>query len=190
VAVTLDLGTGDGRAVLARASAHPGELVVGIDASSAAMVRVSRRAAHAAARGGMPNARFVVAGLESLPAELCEYADLITIHFPWGSLLAAAVGQAPAMTARLVRLLRPGGSLRVIVSASPRDSRGGLSSLDREAMAAVYRGLGVRIVASRAATAHDLAMARSSWGKRLATSPGRTAWLIELQRLPLPADRA
>ncbi|MDP9243561.1 MAG: class I SAM-dependent methyltransferase [Chloroflexota bacterium] len=188
--MTLDLGTGDGRTVLARASAHPRELVVGIDASSAAMVRSSRRAAASAARGGVPNARFLVAGLESLPPELCEYADLITIHFPWGSLLAAAVGHEPEMTARIARLLRPGGTLRMLVSASPRDSRGGLASLDPEAIVAAHRELGMGIAVSRAATDRDLQAAHSSWGKRLGASPDRTAWLTELRRPPSPADRA
>jgi 16S rRNA (adenine(1408)-N(1))-methyltransferase len=188
--VTVDLGTGDGRAVLARAAAHPDELVVGIDASSAGMVRASRRSAAATGHGGVPNARFVVSGLELLPVELCAFADLVTIHFPWGSLLAAAVGQAPAMTARTVRLLRPRGRLILLVSASSRDERGGLSRLDPEAMAAVYRKLGMRIVSSRAATPRDLVTASSSWGKRLAASPGRTVWLIELLRPPSPADRA
>ncbi|MDQ2940798.1 MAG: class I SAM-dependent methyltransferase [Chloroflexota bacterium] len=186
--MTVDLGTGDGRAVLARASAHPAELVVGIDASSAVMVRASRRAAAPIARGGLPNARFVLAGLEGLPAELREFADRITIHFPWGSLLAAAVGDAPAMTARIVRPLRSGGTLVVIVSASPRDASRGLPSLDPEATAMIYRQLGLRIVASRAATPDDLATARSSWGRRLASSPARSAWLTELQRPTRAAD--
>ncbi len=56
------------------------------------MVRASRRAAASVAQGGLPNARFLVAGLEFLPDELDRYADLVTISFPWGSLLAAAVG--------------------------------------------------------------------------------------------------
>jgi 16S rRNA (adenine(1408)-N(1))-methyltransferase len=186
--VTVDLGTGDGRAVLARASAHPGELVLGIDASGDAMVRASRKAAAPATRGGLPNAHFVVAALEGLPAELCEFADRITIHFPWGSLLAAAVGHTPEMTARIAQLLRPGGTLLVLVSASPRDARSGLPSLDPESMAAIYRELGLRTVASRPATPGDLAAARSSWGKRLAGAPGRSAWLSELHRLPRAAD--
>jgi SAM-dependent methyltransferase len=188
--VTVDLGTGDGRAVLARASAHPDELVLGIDASSAGMVRASRRAAASMARGGMPNARFLVSGLALLPAELCAFAALVTIHFPWGSLLAAAVGHSPAMTARIVRLLRPGGRLLLLLSASPRDERGGLSGLDTEAVAAVYRRLGMRLVVCRAASHADLVAASSSWGKRLAASQGRTAWLIDLVRPPSPADRA
>ncbi len=186
----MDLGTGDGRAVLARASAHPCELVVGIDASAAGMVRASRRAAASIAHGGLPNARFVVAGLESLPDDLSQYADLVTISFPWGSLLAAAIGRAPALTARIVRLLRPGGRLHLIVSASPRDARRGLMSVDLAAMTAVHKELGMCSVASRTATADDLAAAHSSWAKRLATSPGRSGWITELRLPPLPADRA
>ena len=135
----------------------------------------------------MPNARFLVSGLELLPAELCALADLVTIHFPWGSLLAAAVGHSPPMTTRIVRLLRPGGRLLLLLSASPRDERGGLSRLDTEAVAAVYRRLGMRLVVCRAASHADLVAASSSWGKRLAASPGRTAWLMELERLPSPA---
>lgn len=185
--MTVDLGTGDGRAVLARAAAHPGELVVGIDASSPAMARASRRAAVPAARGGLPNARFVVAGLESLPAELRDFADLVTVHFPWGSLLAAATGDAPPLTSRIVHLLRPGGTLLVLVSASHRDERAGVSSLDPAGMAAVYRELGMRPVASRPATQDDLEGSRSSWGKRLATSQGRVTWLMELRDCCTPA---
>jgi 16S rRNA (adenine(1408)-N(1))-methyltransferase len=184
--VAVDLGAGDGRAVLARASADPGELVVGIDASSAGMVHASRRAARPAARGGLPNARFVVAGLEALPGELSDFADLVSVHFPWGSLLAAATGDAPALTRHIVRLLRPGGTLRLVISASPRDERAGVSGLDPERIAAVYRELGMRVAASRLATHEDVEASRSSWGKRLATSPGRVIWLMELRDCRAP----
>jgi hypothetical protein len=92
------------------------------------------------------------------------------------------------MTAQIVRLLRPGGRLLLLLSASPRDERGGLSRLDPEAVAAAYRRLGMRTVACRAATQGDLVAASSSWGKRLAASSGRTAWLMELERLPIPPD--
>lgn len=185
--MTVDLGTGDGRAVLARAAAHPGELVVGIDASSGFMVRASRRAARPAARGGLPNARFVVAGLAALPGELSDFADLVSIYFPWGSLLAAATGDAPTLTGHIIRLLRPGGTLRLIISASPRDERAGVPGLYPARIAAVYRELGMRVAASRLATRHDLEASRSSWGKRLATSLGRVTWLMELRDCRAPA---
>jgi 16S rRNA (adenine(1408)-N(1))-methyltransferase len=78
----IDLGTGDGRFVLAAAAAHPERLVVGIDASAAAMAEASRRAAANPRRGGLPNALFVVAGAEVLPPELDGSADWLTAWFP------------------------------------------------------------------------------------------------------------
>ncbi|MGH2393895.1 MAG: methyltransferase domain-containing protein [Candidatus Limnocylindria bacterium] len=81
-AVTIDLGTGDGRYVLATAAAEPDRLVIGVDANAAAMVKAARRAASRPNRGGLPNALFVAAAVEALPAELDGVADLVTAHFP------------------------------------------------------------------------------------------------------------
>jgi len=50
--VSVDLGTGDGRYVLAEAVAHPDRLVIGVDAGAAAMVEAARRAAGRPTRGG------------------------------------------------------------------------------------------------------------------------------------------
>ena len=88
----MDLGTGDGRFVLARG--RPSSVVLGVDASADAMREASRRAARSVARGGTPNARFVVAPLEQLVG-LEGVADLVTVHFPWGSLRSAAAGHDP-----------------------------------------------------------------------------------------------
>jgi len=78
----IDLGTGDGRFVLAAASEHPERLVIGIDASVAAMAEASRRAAASPRRGGLANALFVAAGAEALPPELDGSADWLTAWFP------------------------------------------------------------------------------------------------------------
>ena len=43
--MAIDLGTGDGRFVLAAAAARPDTLVIGLDASAAGMAESSRRAA-------------------------------------------------------------------------------------------------------------------------------------------------
>jgi 16S rRNA (adenine(1408)-N(1))-methyltransferase len=61
--VTLDLGTGDGRAILAAAAEKPDTLVVGVDANAAAMADASRRAA----RRKLRNALFVAAAAEHPP---------------------------------------------------------------------------------------------------------------------------
>ena len=62
--MAIDLGTGDGRSVLAAAAARADALVIGVDASAAAMAEASRRAAR---RGALPNALFAVAAAEHPP---------------------------------------------------------------------------------------------------------------------------
>ena len=168
----MDLGTGDGRHVLARAAAAPDELVVGVDASAAAMADASRRAA----RGRLANAVFVAADASSLPDGLAGFADLVTIHFPWGSLLHAA-----AADPRLARLLAPGARLRLLLSASTADAGAGLECLDPESIECAYRAAGLEVAMSRPASFDDARAAHSSWGKRLLRNPGtdRTAWLLE-----------
>jgi 16S rRNA (adenine(1408)-N(1))-methyltransferase len=62
--VAIDLGTGDGRYVLALARQRPETLVVGLDASAAAMAEASRRAAR---RDAVPNALFAAAAAQHPP---------------------------------------------------------------------------------------------------------------------------
>jgi 16S rRNA (adenine(1408)-N(1))-methyltransferase len=62
--VALDLGTGDGRHVLAAAAQRPDTLVIGLDANAAGMAEASRRAAR---RGALPNALFAVVAAEHPP---------------------------------------------------------------------------------------------------------------------------
>lgn len=54
------------------------------------MAEAASRAGRKRAEGG-PNARFVVCAAEALPGELDATADLVTIQFPWGSLLRGIV---------------------------------------------------------------------------------------------------
>ena len=177
----MDLGTGDGRFVLAYAAAHSDRLVVGIDAHHYAMAHASRRAARPQERGGLPNARFVVSSLEALPEELEALADLVTVHFPWASLRAAAAGHEPTLTARLARLVRPGGRLDVLLADAERD---GGQPVDPEAVLGAYERVGLRPVAIRAASLADAVAAHSSWGKRLLSNRGggRSAWAVRLER--------
>ena len=58
--IAIDLGTGDGRFVLAAAAAQPDTLVIGLDANAAGMREASRRAK-------LPNALFAVAAAEHPP---------------------------------------------------------------------------------------------------------------------------
>jgi 16S rRNA (adenine(1408)-N(1))-methyltransferase len=171
--VTIDIGTGDGAYALARARTHPAELVVGLDANASAMVEASRRASR-----DLPNAVFLVAAAEAVPSELASLASLVTIHFPWGSLLDALTGSDPHTAGRIAALVAPGGALRLLVAAAPRDHRGSIDPV------AIVGELGMRPTLIREANLDDARAAHSSWGKRLLSrpDPARRAWLIEMTR--------
>jgi 16S rRNA (adenine(1408)-N(1))-methyltransferase len=184
--VAIDLGTGDGRYVLAAAAERPDRLVVGVDASVPAMAEASRRAAAKPRRGGRPNALFVAAAAEALPADLEGLADLVTVHFPWGSLLRGLLGGGPAVLGGIARVMRPGARLDLLLSVTGRDHGAGAGALDGEAIAAfapVYARHALELDRVRPASADEVAATRSTWGKRLrAGGTTRPAWLVRALR--------
>jgi 16S rRNA (adenine(1408)-N(1))-methyltransferase len=168
--------------VLAAAAAEPDRLVVGVDASASAMAEASRKAARRPGRGGLPNALFVVAAAEALPPELDGLAELVCVHFPWGSLLRGLLGADPALLTGLAGLLRRGGTLSLLVSSTTRDRGAGVAPLrevDLRALAGAYADHGLVVTRVRPATPADVAAAHSTWGKRLDAGRRRPAWLVE-----------
>jgi 16S rRNA (adenine(1408)-N(1))-methyltransferase len=183
--VILDIGTGDGRAVLTRARAEPASLVVGLDADARSMAESSRRAAKRADRGGALNAVFLAGGAETLPGPLACVASLVTVSFPWGSLLAGALGRDPAVTAGLAGVVRPGGRLEILASIEPRDGVNGvgrLHDLDAGTLAEAWAAHGLELRCLRPATREEIDASGSSWGRRLTRggAQGRTVWRIGL----------
>jgi 16S rRNA (adenine(1408)-N(1))-methyltransferase len=167
--------------VLAAAAAQPDRLVVGVDANAAAMAVASRRAAASPRRGGLPNALFAVAAAEALPHELDGLADLVTVHFPWGSLLRGLLGADPAIMTGLTRVMRPGATLSLLLSSTDRDRGAGVAPLQEpavRALAGAYADWGLEVTEARPATAADVAAAHSTWGKRLGAGGRRPAWLL------------
>ena len=168
--MTIDIGTGDGRAVLDAAAREPATLVLGLDASAAAMVDASRRAARPARKGGRSNARFVVAAAEAPPAALVGVADLVTVRFPWGSLLRGCLGLDDAVACGVAALVAAGGTLELLLSPAARD---GLEAVPTEVSAIVaaasetFGQLGLELDAGRAATTAEIAASGSTWAKRL-----------------------
>jgi 16S rRNA (adenine(1408)-N(1))-methyltransferase len=184
--VIIDLGTGDGRAVTARAAEEPASIVVGIDAAAAAMADVSRRAARSPRKGGLPNALFVAAAATDLSPVFDGAADLVTVTFPWGSLLRGVVGLDEAVATSVARLPRAGGSVVALVSITERDGIGGLPRLAEEALERIRCGHetnGLRLTDGRPATRTEILATRSSWGRRLlAGSAGRPVWRLTFDR--------
>ena len=184
----VDLGTGDGRFVLAAAAADPNILVIGVDASADAMAEASRRAAGPARRGGLPNALFVVAAAEALPPELDAAADIVTIHLPWGSLLRGALALDEAVASGIAGLVAPGGRVDMLVAPAARDRLDGLVDIERRlenGLAGDWRRLGLELRDARPATEEDIAAARTTWSRRLglrAGDPDRAAFRLVLER--------
>jgi 16S rRNA (adenine(1408)-N(1))-methyltransferase len=180
----IDVGTGDGRAVMARARCEPDALFIGIDASAAAMAESSRRAARPERRGGLPNVLFVVAAAECPPPELRAIAGEVTVLFPWGSLLRGALALSDAAAAGISNLLRPGGRVVAFVSITERDALGlqPLDAVEGEALARRWACHGLDLQAFEPATAAQIEATGSTWARRLDAGRERPAWRLELRR--------
>lgn len=168
--MTIDVGTGDGRAVLAAAARDPRTLALGLDAVAAAMAEASRRAAGPARKGGLPNVAFIVAAAEAPSIALCGLADLVTVRFPWGSLLRGCVGGDAAVAAGLARLVAPRGTLELILAPSARDNLDGIpleAAALADAAAAAFAPLGLEVVVARPATDAEVLASGSTWARRL-----------------------
>ena len=177
----VDIGTGDGRAVLARASADPGALVVGIDANAAGMIESSRRAARPSGRRGVANAMFLASAAEALPGPLADVASLVTITMPWGSLLRGVLGQDRVALRGVASVVAPGGRVETLASVVPTDHVG-IDVLDRTAaagIAAAWRSVGFELESIHPATTEELRATRSSWARRLGD---RRVWRLDLRR--------
>jgi 16S rRNA (adenine(1408)-N(1))-methyltransferase len=175
-----DIGTGDGRAVLARAAAEPASLVLGIDAAAAAMAESSLRAA----RRGPTNAIFLAAGAEVLgDSVVAGHVDLVTVSFPWGSLLRGVVGLDAASLAGVAALVAAGGRVEVLVSVVPTDGIDGIASLDmtcEPGIRAAWGRAGLDLISMRRATPAEIAASRSSWARRLRSGrETRPVWRLD-----------
>jgi 16S rRNA (adenine(1408)-N(1))-methyltransferase len=186
--VIVDLGTGDGRAVLARAAAEPRALVIGIDAHAASMTEASRRASRGRRRAG--NVLFLAAAAEALPGPLPAVAALVTITMPWGSLLRGAMGLDRAAMCGIGSVVAPGGRMEILASVTTADRVAGLETLDHPRLGTIARAwhaAGFDLVSIRPATRQDVRATHSSWGRRLRDRP---VWRMELRRRATPRARA
>ena len=117
---------------------------------------------------------------------------LVTVRFPWGSLLRGCVGQDAVVAAGIAGLVRPGGTLELMLASSARDGLDGIPSEGDDLVRSVERAFGphglVR-TGGRLATPEEVAASRSSWARRLRSQrPGdRAVMLIKMIR-PLGND--
>lgn len=151
------------------------------------MAEASRRAARSERKGGLPNAAFVVAAAEAVPEELCGAAQLVTVHFPWGSLLRGCVGGDARVAAGIARLVAPEGLLELLLAPSPRDGLDGVPVEPGELAAAVretFAAFGLELEIARAATDGEVRASGSTWARRLRSQrpQDRPVMLVRLAR--------
>lgn len=183
--MTIDVGAGDGLAVLRAAKADPSRLFIAIDANADGLREASAKALR---RDGAPNALFVRAAVEALPAELAGMADRVTVMLPWGSLLRAVVLPDVPLLANIRAVIRPGGRLDAVYALDAKRDAAALRVLGLDAaedgpsvaMREGYAAAGLRVDAARELVRADVAALGTTWARRLAAAPtGRRAWRIE-----------
>ena len=121
--------------------------MLGIDADARAPAEASRRVARRAGSGD--DRRTSVRGRRrrGLPAGLTGLADLVTVRFPWGSLLRGVLGVDTGVAASIARLVAPGGHLELTLSLVERDRHDtagkAFGAADIERMTASFGTLGL-----------------------------------------------
>ena len=156
-------------------------LAIGLDASADALAYAAR----CAVRDRVPNLVLLREPLERLALD--SFADEVTIHFPWGSLLRGALAEDRVVFEAICSLPRPGGLLTLAFSVIARDRRAPLSARDIELLAREYRWSGFTLVEARPLDRADVVAARSTWGKRLDVGGTRPGHLLRFRRGSAPA---
>lgn len=153
------------------------------------MAAASLRAARPERKGGVANAVFLVAAAEALPDALRARADEVTILFPWGSLLRAALAREDAGIAAcgIASLVGADGAVRALLSIDVRDRLGlaPLTAGDAPGLAVRWAAHDLELTRFAPADLADIGSSGSSWGRRLAAGRDRVTWRLELRRRPL-----
>jgi len=188
--IVVDIGTGDGRFVSTAAKADPNKFFIGIDANVKPLEKPSIKATRKPAKGGLPNALFVQAAVEDLPAELNGVADEIHIHFPWGSLLKAVARADRQVLAALRRIAAPGCLLEIVIGIDPlRDKmeidRLELPPLDddycKHELIPRYRSAGFKNIEDCVLANSEWREIETTWAKRLQTNSERVVTYLVFQ---------
>jgi 16S rRNA (adenine(1408)-N(1))-methyltransferase len=155
--------------------------VIGVDADASSMRTAARKAL--AKKTALPNALFVVASADALPAELDGIADEVTIHFPWGSLLRGVLRAEPWLLEGLARLCAPRALITALVSVTARDhGADAMLPADPWSISPAYERAGIPLREVRLATSEEVAASRSSWAKRLRAPAARPVTLLRAER--------
>lgn len=183
----IDIGTGDGLYVYQSARRNPRKFYIGVDASPRPLEKVSEKIHRKPSKGGLPNALFVQAAVEDLPAELDGIADEVHVHFPWGSLLRGVATGDRRVLQNLRRVCSPGALLEVILGLDPERDRTEMERLGLEPLSVAfidsiltprYRKEGFEVMDRGVLPEEDWLRLQTSWAKRLRGGGGRSVFHI------------
>ncbi|MCB1033453.1 MAG: class I SAM-dependent methyltransferase [Acidobacteria bacterium] len=187
----VDIGTGDGLFPYHWAREHPEDLAVALDPVTTGFAKLAVKARRKLAKGGAPNLLFAAGAVEDLPGPFAGWADLITVNFPWGSLMRALVLPVPPVLERIAALARPDAQIVLLLNTSIFHDSDYLDRLSlpplteeraREALLPAYAAAGLRID-----TVEPLVGAvphRTSWGQRLVLGSSRSTLMLRGTRSP------
>ena len=185
--ICLDIGTGDGKRLYRTAKAHPDTLFIGVDPVRENMLETAQKSAKKPAKGGLSNLMLVIGAVESLPQELYDIADEITVYFPWGSLLESVV-KPIVSSLEQIRLTAVNGTSFTFITTYQDSYEGAeiekrqLPALSRDYFEGTYRttlaDAGFEITEIAELTADDVMQIGTQWAKRLCTGRARSYYRI------------
>ena len=197
--IVIDIGTGDGRFVSAAAKANPNKFFIGVDANVKPLEKPSMKLTRKPAKGGLPNAMFVQAAVEDLPAEFNGVADEIHIHFPWGSLLKAVAGADRQILSALRRIAAPECFLEIVIGIDPERDRSELDRLGVQDLTPVtlhsflvpkYKAAGFQPLECRRLERDEWSKLETTWARKLSGGDKRTAYFLSFIAENNPGDGA
>jgi trans-aconitate methyltransferase len=158
--IHIDIGTGDGRFVKHIAQTYPQSFVIGIDSC--------RENLQAVSRDDTANTLFVIANAQTLPSELNGLAGLVTINFPWGSLLEGLLTHEQSLISSLADVTQPTARLEVRLNGGALANCGWSLEDGAKQVRNVLRENGFDMRQPVLMTARDLQSCPTTWAKRLA----------------------
>ncbi|HLF71663.1 MAG TPA: class I SAM-dependent methyltransferase [Dehalococcoidia bacterium] len=185
--VVIDLGAGDGRYAYESARGDASSVYVAVDPDADALGEYAYRAARKPARGGVDNARFVVASVEALPEELRGLAGLVRVNFPWGGLLRGLLAPDDGILHAVASLAAPDGRFEIVMSYDPAHDPNAfagepLPPLDAAYIEAVlapaYAEAGLAIDETRRLSQDEALALPSNWGRRLLHARPRDVYFV------------
>tara|TARA_R110000868_G_scaffold189695_1_gene432853 strand:+ start:39997 stop:40668 length:672 start_codon:yes stop_codon:yes gene_type:complete len=180
--VHIDLGTGDGLFAWRLAKEEEKTAVIGVDAARESLKEGSARAAKKPARGGAPNSIFLCANVLKLDDSFNNMADVLSVNFPWGTLLQAVSIPFDDFIEKMACILKDGARLNQYINMhvfNDEDQRKalGLPVLDEDYLAnilfPVYEKFGLEVQGHHFIPAGQKTEVASTWGGRLTRRSSR-----------------